>query len=115
MKKYELTDETDDLFGKTLYRIRALRDFRNIKKGDLGGFIAKEDNLSHEGDCWVWHDAAVCDNAKVFGNAQIFEKSIIRDNAKVCGNAGVEYNAQIFGNAHISGDIRIQDKVYVIR
>ncbi|WP_375616765.1 hypothetical protein [Bartonella sp. AP58NXGY] len=45
-KKYELTDETIEVAGKTLYRIRALKDFRNIKKGDLGSFMQYEGNLS---------------------------------------------------------------------
>ncbi|MDD9329500.1 MAG: hypothetical protein PV353_03615, partial [Bartonella sp.] len=117
-KKYELTDETIEVNGKTLHRIRALRDFRNIEKGYLGGFIKKEDNLSHEGDCWVWHEAKVSDNAKVFGNAQIFENAKIAnnarvyDNAKVCGNACVEYDAQIFGNTQIYGNAQIYGLVY---
>ncbi|EJF98611.1 hypothetical protein MEI_00181 [Bartonella vinsonii subsp. arupensis Pm136co] len=37
MKKYELTDQTIDVDGFTLHRIRALRDFGKVKKGDLGG------------------------------------------------------------------------------
>ncbi|WP_409361877.1 hypothetical protein ACRPOS_002770 [Bartonella heixiaziensis] len=32
----------------SLQRIRALRDLGNAKKGDLGGFIEHEGNLSHE-------------------------------------------------------------------
>ena len=42
MKKYELTDETKEFNGKTLYRIRALIDFGLVKTGDLGGWIEKE-------------------------------------------------------------------------
>lgn len=32
MKKFELTSETKVVFGKKLFRIRALVDFGNIKK-----------------------------------------------------------------------------------
>ena len=71
MKKYELTDETITHCGHTLHRIRALRDFGTIKKGDLGGFVESEGNLSHEGDCWVGGDAQVGGNAEVSGNAQV--------------------------------------------
>ncbi len=39
MRKYELTDETTEVDGKTLHRIRALRDFDDVKADDLGGFI----------------------------------------------------------------------------
>lgn len=46
MKKYKLTDETKWLYGRTLHRIVALRDFGNVRKGDIGGWIEKEDNLS---------------------------------------------------------------------
>ena len=53
MKKYELTEETTNIFGKTLHRIRATRDFSNGHAGDLGGFIEDELNLSHDGDAWV--------------------------------------------------------------
>lgn len=49
-KKYELTNETMRHLGRTLYRIRALRDFRHIKAGESGGWIEKEENLSHEGE-----------------------------------------------------------------
>lgn len=49
MKKYELTDKTMEINNRTLFRIRALRDFGNVKAGDLGGFVETEDNLSHEG------------------------------------------------------------------
>ncbi|EJF84065.1 hypothetical protein MCU_00733 [Bartonella elizabethae Re6043vi] len=37
-KKYELTDETIEVDGHTLHRIRALKDFGDLKTGDLGGF-----------------------------------------------------------------------------
>ena len=49
-KKYELTKETKQLFGLTLFRIRVLKDFGGFQKGDLGGWIEKEENLSHEGN-----------------------------------------------------------------
>lgn len=49
-KKYKLTDETINLNGVTLYRIEALKDFGKIKKGDKGGFIESEKNLTHDGN-----------------------------------------------------------------
>ena len=49
-KKYKLTEETINVDDVTLYRIEALKDFGDIHKGDKGGFIEKEDNLSQEGD-----------------------------------------------------------------
>ena len=61
--KYKITDECK-VFGEiTLHRIEALKDFNDVKKGDKGGYIEKENNLSQYGDAWV------CGNAKVCGNA----------------------------------------------
>ena len=39
MKKYEFTGEVKVKFGVTLKRIRAIIDFGNVKKGEIGGFI----------------------------------------------------------------------------
>lgn len=78
MKKYELTEETVTVYGKTLYRIRAVRDFGSVKTGEFGGYIEKEENLSHFdnawvcGNAWVFDNARVYDNAWVFGNAEVF-------------------------------------------
>lgn len=59
MKKYKLTKETINYCGTTLYRIEALKNFSNVKKGDKGGFVQSKDNLSDEGDCWIYNDAKV--------------------------------------------------------
>ena len=42
-KKYRLTDETINVDGRILHRIEALKDFGNVKKGDKGGFVEKEE------------------------------------------------------------------------
>ena len=64
MKKFELTDEfVTNVFGKKLFRIKALVAFGNVEKGELGGFIEKEDNLSHAGNAWVRDNACVSGNA----------------------------------------------------
>ena len=69
MKKYKFTGETkqvDLLFRTaTLHRIKAVAEFGIVKVGDLGGWIEKEENLSHEGKAWV------CGNAEVWGDAKI--------------------------------------------
>ena len=65
MKKYRLTEETTKVGNRTLYRIQALRDFGNVKEGDIGGYIESEKNLSQDGNAWVSGDA------RVYGNADI--------------------------------------------
>ena len=79
MKKYEFTGETKEirlLFRTaTLHRIRATVAFGIVEVGDLGGWIEKEENLSHEGKAWVCGDAKVWGNAEVCGDAQVFSAS----------------------------------------
>ena len=41
MKKFELTEETKIYGNLCLKRIKALKDFGNIKKGEMGGFVEK--------------------------------------------------------------------------
>ena len=71
MKKYELTGECKVYFGVTLRRIKSLIDFSDVKKGELGGFIEKEENLSHENNAWVYGNAEVSGDAWVSGNAWV--------------------------------------------
>ena len=75
MKKYEFTGETKEirlLFRTaTLHRIRATVAFGIVEVGDLGGWIEKEENLSHEGKAWVWGNAEVWGNAKVFSASHV--------------------------------------------
>ena len=107
MKKYELLEKNEE----GLHRIRALRDFGFVKKGDRGGFIESENNLSHEGDCWIYDNARVYGDAFVFGNARVY------GNARIFGYARVYGNARIFGydwvcdNARLFGDdVDIKDE-----
>ena len=124
-KKYKLTDETINLNGATLYRIEALKDFGEIKKGDKGGFIESENNLAHEGDAWVsdnahvYGDACVFDNARVYnnafvsryaqvyGNARVYGNAWLYDNTRVCGYAWVADNARVYGDANVCDDSSI--------
>jgi NDP-sugar pyrophosphorylase family protein len=96
--KYKLTKNKKTIGEITLYQIEALKDFSDIKKGYLGGWIEKESNLSQQGDCWVTGDAIVSGNAWVSGSAWVC------DNAIVSGNAWVSGSAWVFGNAQVSGD-----------
>ena len=113
-KKYELTNETMDFNGKTLYRIRALKDFGNVKKGNLGGYVESEKNLSHDGNCWIYDKAKVYGNAIVYVNAEIYGNAIVSDNAEVRGQATVAGSAKVYDNAWVFGDAQVFNdaKVY---
>lgn len=80
-KKYRLTDQSMLYNGKMIYRIEALKDFNDVKKGEYGGFVESEDNLSQDGNCWV------------YGNAKLFDKSVVKDNACVYDKVKVMNNA----------------------
>ena len=118
-KKYELTDETIDVDGHILHRIKAIRNFGNVKIGELGGYIEKESNLSHNGKCWVYddakvfNDANVVDNAKLYEYAMVFDNAYVSDNALIFGYASVyEFaevcnNSEVYGHAKVYGDSSI--------
>ena len=115
-KKYEiLKDQAITMDGSTIYRIKALKDFGDVKAGDMGGFVEKEENLSHEGPCWiyddamVYHNAKVRDNAIVRGYARVYNESQVLHNAIVEGHARVCNNGIVFGNARIKDNGNVFD------
>ena len=112
-KKYKLTDETINVIGRTIYRIEALIDFNDVKKGDKGGFIENEDNLSHDGNCWVYSNAKVFENANVFGNAKVYGNAKVCGAAEVYGEAWVYGDAKIFDNAKVYGAAEVFDNAKV--
>lgn len=118
-KKYELTDETIEILGHVLHRIKALTKFGWVNKGELGGYIEKEENLSQYCKCWISDKAMVYGDARVYGNATVRDNAIvcghaeISDNARVCDDAIVCSNAQVFGNALIYATAKVSDNVRV--
>jgi carbonic anhydrase/acetyltransferase-like protein (isoleucine patch superfamily) len=111
MKKFELTSETKiNIFGRKLFRIKALISFGDVKAGETGGWVEKEENVNQSGNAWVcdnakvYGDAKVCDNAKVSGNAKVCDNAKVSGNAKVCDNAKVSGNAWVCDNAKVSGN-----------
>ena len=88
MKKYEFTGETMEKFGVTLRRIRALKDVKQGNnviaiKGETGGWIAEEKNLSQDGNAWVSDDAWVDGDARVSGNAWVYGDARVSGNAQI--------------------------------
>lgn len=114
-KKYKLTDETIEVEGKTLYRIEALKEFRDVLPGVKGGFVESEKNLSHEGKCWIANNACVYDNAVVRHDAIVYEQAIVKgnacvsDSAKILQNALITDNATIYDSATVAGNACVCD------
>lgn len=131
--KYEIDKNIYIHFcGRKLHRIRALKNFvtvdgKHIKKGDLGGYVEDERNLSQHGICWidgtakafdsahiggsacirdgvmVFGYAHVIDAALIYGNVRIFDKATVRDKARVYGESVVCGDAFVGGGTHICG------------
>ena len=112
--------------GTTLYRIVATKDIVDIqqgrvlvKKGEKGGYIASRDNLSEDGNCWVYDDAKVygnsrveddarvCDKAQVFGNVIVKNSAVVSGKAEVYGNTSLRDNAEVSGNAEVYGNVKV--------
>ena len=54
MKKYSLTKNSIEWCGKKLFQIKAEVSFGGVVKGELGGYIEKEENLSQvSSNAWV--------------------------------------------------------------
>lgn len=112
--KFALTNEsitTED--GTILYRIEALKNFADVHKGDLGGFVESERNLLISGNCWIYNDAIVKGNALVADNAEIRNNAVVEDNAFVCGNAEVLNNSVVCNDALVSDNAVVRGSALV--
>ena len=119
MKKFEFTGETKILFdGTILHRIKALVEFNLgyfiVKAGDLGGWIEKEENLSQDGNAWVYCNAMVYGNARVYCNAIVYGNARVHGNARVGGDAEVYGNAWVYGNAMVHGDSYVYKPEHIL-
>ena len=94
-KKYEITEISHPSRPK-LHRIRAVGFVsKSVWPGAFGGFVESEDNLSQEGDCWIFDDAIACESALVSGDA------VLKDQAVACGTALISNHAVVGGKAFI--------------
>ncbi len=119
-KKYKIRKDLSYNFdGHKLYRIEALKDFADVKKGSLGGFVENDKNLSQEGNCWIYLDGKVYDNAKVWGDAvidgfaQVCNNALVFKEAHVRGHSKIKDNARVFDNARIEGNSIVKDNAQV--
>lgn len=110
-KKFIVTEEMKEMCGNVTHQIKAVRDIPRfgVKAGDLGGFIAKETNLSQDGDCWVGRGGYILDNAVVKGDVLV--KGKVRDDAQVEGTVCVGYNSIVEGKGALKGDCVISEGV----
>lgn len=112
-KKYKFTGETKIVDGITVNQIEALKDFADVEKGEIGGYIEMEYNLSQVDDCWVYDDAVVMSSARVRENAEIREDAIVKGMATIDGVAVVRHDAVVSGQSHVGGKTFVGGKSMV--
>ena len=112
MKKYEILmdkEYTIEFEGRTLHRIRALKDFGDVRKGDLGGFVENENNLSQDGNCWIYDNAKAIDYSEMYDNSSIHDNSIMFDNSEMYDNSIMSDNSEMHGNSEMYDNSRMYD------
>ena len=67
--KHELTNKIKNIKSKTLYKIKALKNFADVKEGDLGEHVESEDNLSQDDNAKIYRNAFVYGHANISGNS----------------------------------------------
>lgn len=131
-KKYEILKDNPIKYhpwyhNSIAYPIRALKDFADIKAGEIGGCIQKEENLSQTDDAWVYDGGWVFDDAVVREDSRIFTGGVIGGNAivdhsfidytQITGNAIVKSSyisgrGIIFGNSKVS-NVQIAEQIII--
>lgn len=109
--KYILTGETETVLSKTLYRIKAIKNFQGVRKGEIGGLIEKEENLSQEGNCWIANGGVVMDNARVSEDAVVCTGGFMCDSSQAKGKAMLGRSGALLGNSIICGDAFVNESL----
>jgi hypothetical protein len=98
----------------TAYRIRTRMAVPGVgPSGTLGGYVQSLDNLSQEGDCWIFDQACVIGKARIWGNARVSGEAMVREDAWVFEEAQVYGKTLIGGSARVFGQAILSDEVYV--
>lgn len=98
-KKYELIPSE----YPNLYRVKALKDFGDVKIGDIGGFVQSEKNLSHKGLCWIYHNAKALDKSIVRDDATLHDLAKAKDKAIISGKASLFDSSEAGGTSCVTG------------
>lgn len=113
MKKYRIRKDLPHQHNPNLYRIEALKNFCDVRVGDLGGYVESERNLNHWGSAWIYNNAQVSTNAKVFESARIYDNAKVYGNARICGGAEIFGRAEVYGDAYVYNVARIHGNAWI--
>lgn len=111
-KKYELVPETvTKFYSRPMYRIRALKDFSDVKKGQYGGYVESEENLSQTGNCWIYDDSIVCKGSRVIDNAIVKDSSTVTSYSEISDDAIIEKGSRIDDSSVVCDQSRVIDSL----
>lgn len=113
--KYELTNNIQFLSpsNRVLHQIRALKDFDGVKKGDLGGWVESEGNLSQEGNCWIYDNAKVYDSSRISNDAKIYDNVIVHGSSIVTNHSSIRNDTKI-RDSSIFRNVTIEDRATIL-
>lgn len=108
--KFKLGEEVE-VDGRKLHRIVALRDFHDVKQGDMGGLIEKEEMLDMHDDSWVYGDSMVSgEGAFITGNSEVYDNAVVE--SSVIKNSTVRNHSKVM-NSHVADSyIHKSSRVY---
>lgn len=100
MKKYVVTKEMKVMScGTWVYRIQAFRDIpeHNVRAGQFGGFIEKEENLPHDEDdaSWVAGEAVVMNDSTLSGEVLLLNYAIVEGDCALSGDIMVSGRSRL--------------------
>lgn len=111
MAYFELTEETMEVYGTTVHRIRATEDIEgaHVKKGEVGGYACKKTTLT--GKSWISGDAIVT-LSHLSGDVKVMESAFV-EKCRLSNDCHIQNNAQLKnvngGNMFIAGDAIVED------
>ena len=98
--------------GRTEVKEEKVTYYQEVR-GELGGWLEIESNLSQDGDCWVEPDgyvmgeARVCDDAVVSGGAEVGGSAFVCGEAEIKGPVGIGGRAKVCDKAKVTGSARL--------
>lgn len=126
-----ISDGETSIVEIKLYRIQALKTFTKpggcnpvVHVGELGGYVEVEDNLSQDGNCWLFDKARVKDGGKVLDDAIVYDKCLVSKNSIIRGrsvvgghcfvtNQSVIIDSRLEGNVIVNGHSTIHSGAYL--
>src|SRR5450631_2440981 len=102
LEDFQITPE-----GTKIYRIIALRDFGDVirvEKGQKGGYIEGEHNLSHSGNCWPAGLSRISKQGRLEKNAFICDYVEVTDHVLMTDDTYAD------GRVHMGGWVRMLDE-----